>query len=72
MFEFVDKMWNMIGCGTQDKGPNCGTVLHNPGHVVNLLTLKGGLESLGRAEKSKEMMRSTPRCGRRMRGYGRL
>lgn len=31
-------------------------------------TLKGGLVSLGRAEKSKEMMRSTPRCGRRMRG----
>lgn len=25
-----------------------------------LLTLKGGLESLGLAEKSKEMMRSTP------------
>lgn len=31
-------------------------------------TLKGGLVSLGRAEKSKEMMRSTPRCGRRMSG----
>lgn len=40
--------------------------------MVSLLTLKGGLESLGLAEKSKEMMRSTPRWGRKIRGYGKL
>lgn len=43
--------------------------LLNPGNGRPVsLTLKGGLESLGLAEKSKEMMRSTPLWGLRMSG----
>ena len=36
-FEFVDNMRDMI-VWLQDKRPKCGTVPHNPEHVVNFDT----------------------------------
>lgn len=63
-----DFLWQTFEKACEKMCPRFCACMDNCSSHLRKNTLNGGLESLGRAEKSNEMMRSTPRCGRRMRG----